>query len=267
MAKGDKFLTIRAARRIWVVGAIHGDIARLSALHDLIARHVRYGDRIVYSGNAIGLGLNSVAVVNELLRFRRWFLSMPPYNDRNDVVYLRGAQEEMWQKVHQLQFAPKPEAVLDWALPHGLEATLRSYGADPQEGYARIKEGTLALTYWTSELMDAVHSAPGHDNYYASLKHAAATADAKLLFVNSGLDPDKAVVEQGDLFWWASRRFTQMSKAYNGFSRVIRGYDNDHGGFRETDFSLTVDGGCGFGGPLITACVNRSGEVEDLLKV
>lgn len=267
MAKGDKFLTIRAARRIWVVGAIHGDISRLQALHDRIAQQVRYGDRLVYCGNAIGVGLHSMDVVNELLRFRRWFLSMPPYSDCDDVVFLRGAQEEMWQKLHQLQFAPKPEAILDWALPRGLDATIRAYGSDPQEGYARVQEGTLALTYWTSELMDAVHSAPGHDAFYASLKHAAATDDATLLFVNCGLDPEKRIVDQGDLFWWAGRQFSQMAKPYNGFTRVIRGYDSDHGGFQETPYSLTVDGGCGFGGPLIAACLDRNGDVEDLLKV
>lgn len=267
MAQGDKFQTIRAARRIWVVGAIHGDIARLSALHDRIAGQLSYGDRLVYSGNAIGVGLHSVEVIDELLRFRRWFLSMPPYNDRNDVVFLRGAQEEMWQKAQQLQFAPKPAEVLDWALPRGLDATMRAYGINPDMGYVRVEEGTLALTYWTTELMDAVHTAPGHDAYYASLRHAAATDDAGLLFVNCGLDPAKAVMDQGDTFWWAGRSFASIDKPYSKFKRIIRGYDGSHGGYQETDFTLTVDGGCGYGGPLIAACLDREGTVLDLVKV
>ena len=52
----------------------------------------------------------------------------------SDLVYLRGAQEEMWQKLLQLQFAPNPQDVLRWMLGQGVETTLRAYGGAAEVG-------------------------------------------------------------------------------------------------------------------------------------
>lgn len=257
---------ICAARRIWAVGAVHGDVSRLRTLHDRIAPNIRYGDRIVYCGNMIGVGSNSYDTVTELLHFRRWFLSMPPFTDPQDVIYLRGAQEEMWQKLHQLQFAPNPEAILNWMLERGIDATIRAYGADPTEGLAKARQGTLPLTYWTGSLMDAVHSAPGHDAFYASLKRAAYTDATGLLFVHTGLDVTKPLSRQRDAFWWAGRCFGQIAAPYGDFARLVRGFDPDRGGYRETPHTLTVDGGCGYGGPLTAACLDTRGDVLEMVE-
>ena len=107
---------LRRTDRIWAVGAIHGDIAHLEAVHDAVAPLVQAGDRLIYLGNYLGHGYDSAEVLNELLRFRAWFLSLPPYVDVDDVVYLRGAQEEMFEKLLQIQFAGEPNEILNWML-------------------------------------------------------------------------------------------------------------------------------------------------------
>ena len=258
---------IRAARRIWVVGAIHGDASRLYALHDRIAEKVRPGDRLVYTGNMIGVGPQSCATLDELLTFRRWFLSIPPHVHNDDILYLRGAQEEMWQKLLQLQFARDPEAVLDWMLPRGLEATIRAYGFDPAEGRSLAQEGTVALTHWTQAIHEALHRNPGHDEIMVTLRHAARTENGRLLLVSSGLDITKPLAGQADAFWWAGRSFAQAEGGYNGFKRLIRGFDPAHGGLRDAGACLTLDGGCGFGGPLVGACLDGEGKLLDLIKI
>ena len=66
------------------------------------------GDRLVYLGNYLGYAPHVRETVDELLAFRSAFLALPPYADPNDIVYLRGSQEEIWQKILQLQFAQNP---------------------------------------------------------------------------------------------------------------------------------------------------------------
>ena len=67
----EKFAQLREARRIWAIGAIHGEAHRLGRLHDLIARRFADGDRLVYLGNYLGRGSGVVAAVDELIDFRR----------------------------------------------------------------------------------------------------------------------------------------------------------------------------------------------------
>ena len=118
MPDNQKFADIRNPKRIWAVGAIHADVERLSALHTDIARRFLPGDRLVYTGNMIGRGSAVRETMDELLSFRRALIAMPGMLV-DDVVYLRGAQEEMWQKLLQLQFAPDPSVVLRWMLRQG----------------------------------------------------------------------------------------------------------------------------------------------------
>ena len=40
----------------------------------------------------------------------------------------RGAQEEMFLKLMQLQTAPNPEDIVSWMFDHGVGSTLESYG-------------------------------------------------------------------------------------------------------------------------------------------
>ena len=43
------------------------------------------------------------------------------------IVFLRGAQEEMFNKLLQLQIAPNPIEILDWIFSHGVDKIVYSY--------------------------------------------------------------------------------------------------------------------------------------------
>lgn len=218
-------------------------------------------------GNYLGFGGAIFATISEMLRFRRTFLSIPPYMDEFDCVYLRGAQEEMWQKLLQLQFSNRAAEDLAWMLDRGVAATLEAYGGVAEEGFSQAAAGVVALTAWTGTLRDAMRFASGHEAVMNALKRAAISRAGGVLFVNSGIDVSRELSLQTDSFWWAGRSFTLIQDRYENYCRVVRGYDPDHGGFAETDSTLTIDGGCGFGGSLAAFCMTPEGEVLERLEV
>src|SRR5271170_6947970 len=105
------FATLRSDRRVWAVSALHGEAGRLAELHAQIHGAFESGDQLVYLGNYSGHGPLVLETIDEVLLLRRSLLAMPG-TDCEDIVFLRGAQEEMWQKLLQLQFAPNPVQVL-----------------------------------------------------------------------------------------------------------------------------------------------------------
>ncbi len=253
------------ARRVWAVAAIHGEVHRLVALHARLAPRLNPGDRLVYLGNYLGYGTAPAATLDALILFRRLFLSR-----RNaflgDIAFLRGTQEEMWQKLLELQFAPNPREVLPWMLEHGLAKTLASYGIDARDGLAACREGVLALTRWTATLRAAIDARAGHRQLLSSLRRAAFTEDGQLLLVHRGIDPDKPLDLQGDAFWWSDRDILALQAPFAGFARVVRGIDTAHGGLRESTYAASLDAGCGFGGPLMAACFAPNGAVLDYIE-
>jgi serine/threonine protein phosphatase 1 len=261
----DKFAVLHAARRVWAVAAIHGDADRLVRLHDTLAGRLNPGDRLVYLGNFLGYGSQIRETVDELLDFRRRLLAQPLVFTY-DIAYLRGAQEEMWHKLLQLQFAPNPREVLAWMLNQGVGATLAAYGGNVQQGAASARDGALATTRWTGTLRSAMQAYPGHFQMMSALRRAAYTDDHNLLFVSGGLDPERPLSQQSDTFWWGTAGFARLDHAYGGFARIVRGYDRSHGGPQSGTFSTTIDAGCGFGGPLVAACFRPSGDVDDLIE-
>ncbi len=258
---------IRGNERIWAVGAVHGEAGRLTALHQALELRLEAGDTLVYLGNYLGHGPAVCETVTELLRFRRLFLARPPLGFLDDIVYLRGSQEEMWQKLLQLQFAGDAREILDWVLSRGVDATLEAYGGDAEKGRRSASGGALVLNEWTRVLREAVRQHPGHDSFTGALVRAAVAGDGELLFVNCGLDPERPLSVQTDTFWWAARGFDFIEAPYEGYSRVVRGYDPGHGGFAEKPCTVTVDGGCGFDGVLIALCLSPRGEILDRIDV
>jgi len=254
-------ITIRGAGRIWAIGAVHGDVRRLARLHDALADRIRLDDRVVYLGNMIGYGAAIKETVDELLRFRQAYLARPPFVHPDDILYLRGQQEEIWQKLQQLQFAVNPPEVLRWAFAHGADATLRAYGGDAETALSCARGGAVALTRWAGSLRDAMRAHPGHVSLMNGLHRSAYTSERTLLFVNSGINPRNAVDQQADAFWWGSDDFASISAPFDGFRKVVRGYDPGHGGFEKTPWTVSLDGGCGFGGALIAACFTPNGEL------
>ena len=172
----------------------------------------------------------------------------------------------LWQKLLQLQFATDPRGVLAWMLEQGVGATLDSYGVSIEVARREAAAGTLALTRWTGALREAMQRRPGHTQLFAALRRAAFTEDGGLLFVNAGIDPARPLETQSDSFWWSSGAFGRILAPYGGFRRVVRGFDPNHGGMAITDYTATIDGGCGFGGPLVAACLLPDGEIIDKIE-
>ena len=256
---------LRAARRVWAIGAIHGEAMRLKTLHDRVGARLADGDRIVYLGNYLGYGAAIVATIDELLDFRIRVLA------RNrafacDVVHLRGAQEEMWQKLLQLQFAPNPGAVLQWMVRAGVEATVTGYGGDLRQGFAATRDGPRTITRWTSALRDTMNAASGHTTLLTGLRHAAMTEPSGLLFVHAAINPARPLAAQGDAFWWGDADILELPEPFEGFARIIRGYDRGARGLVVADYAASLDAGAGRGGRLIAACFDTGGAVLDTVE-
>jgi hypothetical protein len=260
-----KFARLRWARRIWAVASVHGEAARLARLHDLIAERFGSGDRVVYLGNYLGRGGAVAAAIDELLDFRRRVLARPGAF-ACDVVFLRGTQEEMWQKLLQLQFAPNPSEVLAWMVREGVETTVRAYGGELRQGFAATRDGPRMITRWTSALRQAMNARPGHVALFSSLRHAALTEGGELLFVHAGVDAARPLAAQGDAFWWSRDDILDLAAPFSGFRRVIRGFDRLRRGLVERGFAVSLDAGAGRGGPLLAAAFAPDGAVLERLQ-
>ncbi len=262
---GGNFAVLRAARRVWAIGSIHGDAVRLHRLQAEIGERVEHGDRLVYLGNVLGRGEKIRAAVDVVLGFRRAFLAQPGAFV-HDVALLRGAQEEMWQKLLQLQFCLDPAEVLKWLVGQGVGATIEAYGGSVDEGFHAVRLGTLAITRWTAALRKSFQTIPGHQEYLSALRHAAFTSDGALLFVNAGIAPDRPLEAQNDTFWWGAPGFEDIDAAYGGYRMVVYGSDPHHGGVDTRRFSINLDAGCGFGGSLAAACITPAGEIVEIIE-
>jgi serine/threonine protein phosphatase 1 len=255
------FALLERPRRVWAVAAINGEAARLTELHDRLAGRFQFGDRLVYLGNYLGPGSAGPQTLDELVAFRRLVLTASGAEPW-DIAYLRGAQEEMWQKLLQLQFAPNPLEVLDWMLKQGLGAALSAYGLDPEEGRRRCREGAVSLTRWTGRVAAAMRAWPGHDELFVAIRRYATTGPGGLLFVHAGLDPRRPLSEQRDTFWWGGAYFDAMEGPYEGYRRVVRGSDRQRRGLVEAPGRLSLD----HGGKLLAAALDPGGAVLELLE-
>ena len=262
----QKFALLRGGQRVWAVGAVHGQVGQLGALHDALAPRLKSGDQLVYLGNMIGRGGEVLQTLDEVIAFRTLFLSRPGAHVC-DIVHLRGAQEEMWQKLLQLQFATDPRQVLAWMTKQGVGATVEAYGGTTTEAQRAAGSGVVGITRWTNELRRAMQSHPGHTQLFAALRRAALAQDLQLLCVSAGLAPDRPLDAQKDSFWWGGAAFSRMTEPYGDFRMVVRGIAPERPGLKVEDFRATVDGGCGFGGSLIAACFGPGAALEDSIEI
>ena len=261
----QKFAILQAVNRIWAVAAIRGQARQLAHLHDQLTEKFQPGDGIIYLGDMIGFGTEICATIDELLRFRRAVMAQPPLRFPSDVVFLRGRQEEMWRKLLQLQFAPNPADVVTWMEDRGIASTLEAYGGSLKELHAITRDGPVAIARWTQSIKDAIAAQPGHNTFYNAIWRAAYSDDGTLLFVNSGLNPDRPVTAQNDSFWWDAAGFNRLQDRYGSFDRIIRGSDPEAGGWQETPLKLSIDGGAGHGGDLHAICLTTAGETVHVI--
>jgi serine/threonine protein phosphatase 1 len=265
MTEKQSFAVLATPCRIWAIASVHGERDRLEAVCAMLDQRIEPGDRLVFLGNLVGHGKRIRETIDAALLIRRDFMARPG-NDVGDVVLLRGAQEEMWEKLFELQFAVNPAEVLEWMLDRGVGPTIEAYGGNPRDGMAAARQGTLALGRWTGELRNAVRRVPGHRDYMSALRRAAYTEDGSLVLVNAGLDPERPLDAQADTFWWADQAFERIEEPYFGCRLVVRGFDPQHRGVRVTAHTASLDGGAGFGGGLIAACITPDDGVIDVIE-
>ena len=253
---------------VWAIPSIHSDIDRLLAIHDVIYDRIRPGDRLIYLGNYTGYGTYARETIDEVLMFRRMLLAKAGMK-ATDIIYLRGFQENLWQRLYQLPYNLFPvEELLD-IMSNGLGRTMESYGICPHQGIHACQEGTLAMTRWVNQIRQTIRYFDGHDSFMTSLHRAAFTRsrdEFSMLFVNAGLDASKRLEDQKDSFWMQPDLFENMTQPYAPFQTVIRGFDPLQKGMLVTPQNVTLDKGCGLGGSLTCTQISGVGEFIEVLE-
>ena len=265
----EKFAELGSPRRIWAVSAIHGDVDRLSTLHDHLASRFAVRDRLVYLGNYLSVdSRNNAAMMDEILAFRSALLCKTGV-EPSDITFLRGPAEESWQRLLRLQFAPLPHQTLEKLLASGVESYLRLYGISINDTRSIARAGSLAITRWTNQLRALQRNAPGHEKLMFTMRRAAYTNagpdQKRLLLVPASFDPARSLDDQGEALWWSAAPFRVTGRAQAAYNRVVRGFDSVNGGADLDDTAVTLDGGCGRGGPLVAGCFTPAGKLVELV--
>ena len=127
MSTLSNYVELRECSRIWAVGSIHSNLKAFYSIKKFILNNFKQDDKLVFLGNVIGLGESSKDLLSDIIDLR--FNLMSNFKLKpTDIVFLRGAQEEMFSKLLQLQIAPNPMEIVSWMFDHGVNKTLESYG-------------------------------------------------------------------------------------------------------------------------------------------
>ncbi len=230
MSKVASIARLRDGGTTWALGALKGDDAALERLGGALMRRWQPGDRLVVLGNMLGAAGDTPRTLDLMLLLRRRLLARPGA-EVEDFVFLRGPQEEIWHKALQLQFALAPLDVLDWMLSRGLDAILEAYGHSIAEGRIASRSGSLAIARWTSGLRARQAARPGHSDLLNVLSRAALSADGRLVFAATGVDPGRPLDGQADAFWWSTQTDAVLDEAlgkasdggWPAIDRIVRG--------------------------------------------
>ena len=226
MNKETNFVELNHCSRIWAIGSIHSNIRSFNSIKELVSKNFRENDKIIFLGNVIGLGNDTKDTITSIVKLRFELMSKFKLKPE-EIVFLRGAQEEMFNKILQLQIAPNPPEIIHWIFEHGVDKTLESYGFSREEVFSIANSGTISISKWTSKLNQSIKQIPGHKEYFLNLKHAAYSSSKKILFVNRGVDVTRPLSAQNDCFWWGYQNFSKIKKTYNTFIRIVRGYQSN----------------------------------------
>ena len=226
MTKNYKFQEFKKTNRIWAVGSLHSSIQSFQSIKKYILLNFKESDKLIFLGNIIGFRDQSKEIISEVLSLR--FALMAKFNlDNEDIVFLRGAQEEMFSKLLQLQIAPNPSEIVEWIFSHGVDQTVISYDFSPDEFRDIALQGTIQINKLTAKLSRQISETAGHQEFFSNLKHAAFSETKEVLFVNRGVDLSRPLSAQNDCFWWGYQNFSLINKPYNTFKRIIRGYQSN----------------------------------------
>ena len=227
MEKPSQFIEIKNCKKIWAIGSVHSRLDAFESIKEHILSNFKKDDCLIFLGNVIGLGKDSKKTLNSVIDLRNKLMANF-FLDPDKIIFLRGAQEEMFLKLLQLQTAPNPEDIVKWMFDHGVHHTIESYGFSNQELIEVSSQGAIAISKWTSRLNQHLLKENGHKQYFAKLKHAAYTESKKILFLNRGVDVSRPLSAQNDCFWWGYQNFANLQKPYNTFVRIVRGYKSSN---------------------------------------
>ncbi len=230
MNKETNFSEIKNCNKIWAIGSIHSRLSAFNSLKKYLLKNFNKDDYLIFLGNVIGVGSDSKETLSSVIDLRNKLMGKFTL-DPKKIIFLRGAQEEMFLKLLQLQTAPNPYDIVTWMFDHGVDTTLNSYGFGKDDIINISLQGTLPISKLTSKINSALLKEPGHKQYFANLKHAAFSHTKKILFLNRGVDVSRPLSAQNDCFWWGYQNFSNLIKPYNTFIRIVRGYkssENNH---------------------------------------
>ena len=223
----SNFVELNKSNKIWAIGSIHSNLKSFSSIKKFILNNFEINDKLVFLGNVIGLGDDSKETLSSVIELRFNLMSKFKLKPES-IIFLRGAQEEMFSKLLQLQLAPNPIEILEWMFDHGVNKTIKSYGFSEEEVKNIASSGTINISKWTSNLSKIIQKNPGHTDYFLNLKHAAYSHTKQILFVNRGVDISRPLSAQNDCFWWGYQNFSTIQEPYKTFSRIVRGYESKH---------------------------------------
>ena len=223
----SNFVELNKSNKIWAIGSIHSNLKSFSSIKEFILNNFELNDKLIFLGNIIGLGDNPKETLSSVIDLRFNLMSKFKLKPES-IVFLRGAQEEMFSILLQLQLAPNPSEIVEWMFDHGVNKTIKSYGFTEDEIRNIASSGTINISKWTSSLNRTLQNNPGHTEYFLNLKHAAYSQTKKILFVNRGVDITRPLSAQNDCFWWGFQNFSTIKKPYKTFLRIVRGYESEH---------------------------------------
>ena len=268
MQNNSNFAELKFCNNIWAIGSIHSRIDSFKSIKEHIIKNFSQNDKIVFLGNIIGVGDFAKETLSSVIDMRMKLMSKF-YLNSEDIIFLRGAQEEMFLKLLQLQTAPNPNEILNWMYEHGVNKTIQSYGLNSQDLVEIASQGTISITRWTSNFNNILINQPGHKEYFSNLHHAAFPDSKNVLFVNRGVDITRPLSAQNDCFWWGFHNFSKIAKPYKTFKKIIRGYESS---LIENFNNISANVVCSlYRGPLsnekiIGGLFNDSGQILDLFE-
>jgi serine/threonine protein phosphatase 1 len=176
---------------IYAIGDVHGCLDALLAIEDKIREEAssREGRKlIVMLGDYVDRGPKSAALLYHLT-------AAPPTGF--DRICLRGNHDDAF--LDYLEGDPAG----DWFLDHGGEATLQSYGVDP-EAHGPFRASNFALRQATRAAVPA-----SHVEFLQTLPVLLTIGDD--VFVHAGIRPGRPLVEQVDEdLLWIRRSFLDL---------------------------------------------------------
>ena len=156
MDNTSNFVEFKKFNKIWAVGSIHSNLNSFNSIKKYILNNFKSEDKLIFLGNIIGLGDSSKETLSSVIDLRFKLMSKFKLKPES-VVFLRGAQEEMFSKLLQLQLAPNPFEIVEWLFEHGVNKTIKSYGFSEDDVKNIASSGTIKISKWTSKLKKVIN--------------------------------------------------------------------------------------------------------------